>query len=137
MKGIAIHHLITIFFFAAMALLSACSNTISNTSVNKDSFTTDKAFSYDEKYYAIQGVEETESGRNIKVTVYSTDTNKAVAEFTPARASDFWGICWESDTYNIWIQSGDVGVLCYACQDEEWIFDGSAERPSYIISKYD
>lgn len=137
MKGIAVHRLLAFFFFAAMALLSACSNTISNTSEKTDSFTTDKTFSYDKKYYALQNVEETESGRSIKVTVYSTDMNKAVAEFTPARASDFWGICWESDTYNIWIQSGDAGVLCYACQGEEWTFEGSAERPSYIISKYD
>lgn len=57
--------------------------------------------------------------------------------FQPARASDFWGICWEHDTYNIWIQSGDIGVLCYSYEDGKWELDTSAARPDYVVSKYD
>lgn len=63
--------------------------------------------------------------------------DEAVFSFTPARASDFWGICWETDTYNIWIQSGDIGVICYAYADGNWEVDPTAIRPDSIVSKYD
>ena len=77
--------------------------------------------------------------RNIpeKVCIYETGTEEKVFEFYTERARDFWGICWESDTYNIWIQSGDTGVYCYRYEDERWIRDDSAERPEDIHSKYD
>ena len=122
---------------AMIGLLSACSDVVSETDENWGSFTADKAYSYDEKYYATQSVDEDQEIRMIKVTVYLTDDDEVVAEFEPARASDFWGVCWEKDTYNIWVQSGDIGTLCYAYHDGAWTLDGSVERPAYIISKYD
>ena len=45
--------------------------------------------------------------------------------------------CWENDSYNIWVQSGDLGVLCYRMSDEVWTLDYDAVRPDYIISRYD
>ena len=71
------------------------------------------------------------------ITVYRSETNAEVFSFAPARASDFWGVCWESKSYNIWIQSGDVGILCYQFDDETWTLNENAERPADIISKYD
>lgn len=100
------------------------------------SFTAEKTFSYDKQYYAVQEIFEENDIRFIDVRIYSAD-NTLIDSFKPARASDFWGICWEKDSYNIWIQSADVGVLCYSYDDNEWIVNTSAVRPDYIISKYD
>lgn len=66
-----------------------------------------------------------------------TETDQLVSSFYPARARDFWGICWENDSYNIWTQSGDIGVYCYKYEEMQWKRDESAQRPDYIISKYD
>lgn len=102
------------------------------------SFTADLTYSYDEKYYAVQEVDDTLGGgiSYIKVCIYETETDTLVSYFYPARAQDFYGICWENDTYNIWTQSADVGIYCYK-YEEQWIRDESAIRPGYIISKYD
>lgn len=128
--------------FLLLLLLTGCRNIPEKEEVQTDSwgsFTAEKTCSYDEKYYAIQEVEKSvDSGVNhIKVCIYETGTEEKVFEFYTERARDFWGICWESDTYNIWIQSGDTGVYCYRYEDERWIRDDSAERPEDIHSKYD
>lgn len=104
------------------------------------SFTSDKTYSYDEKYYATQNAEYIDGTgpvRLINVSIYETETDTPVFNFYPARAMDFWGICWENDTYNIWTQSADIGIYCYKFENEQWKRDESAIRPEYIISKYD
>lgn len=101
------------------------------------SFTAERTDSYDGKYYAVQETEENMGIDYVKVSIYETENDEFVFSFTPARASDFWGICWESDTYNIWIQSADIGVLCYKYDNMQWNLDESAERPEDIISKWD
>lgn len=125
------------FTCVVISILAACSGAGDRGGENWGSFTADKAYSYDGKYYATQSVVESEETQMVKVTVCLTDTDEVISEFEPARARDFWGICWEEDTYNIWIQSGDTGTLCYAHHDGVWTLDESAERPSYVISKYD
>lgn len=134
--------IVTIFLL--LFLLIGCRDILEKDEVQVDSwgsFTAEKTYSYDEKYYAIQEVEKiADSGSgvdHIKVCIYKTETGEKVFEFYTARARDFWGICWESDSYNIWIQSGDVGVYCYRYEDEQWIWDDSVERPEDIHSKYD
>ena len=67
---------------------------------NMGSFTFDRISSYDEKYYAIS--DKIEKG-NIAVSIYETENDVFVFSFEPVRASDFWGICWESSSYNIWV----------------------------------
>ena len=103
------------------------------------SFTPYKTYSYDEKYYALQKVEKNfiDGFNFIKVCIYEAKTDTLVFYFYPARSMDFWGICWENDTYNIWIQSADIGIYCYKYDNMEWEKDTSAIRPDYIISKYD
>lgn len=126
-----------ILFLCILFLLSRCSNeTISE---SWGSFTSNLTYSYDEKYYAVQEVDGTfeEGIRYIKVCIYETETDTLISYFYPARARDFWGICWENDTYNIWTQSADVGIYCYKYEDMQWERDESAIRPKYIISKYD
>lgn len=97
------------------------------------SFTPYKTYSYDNRYYAVQSVDD----GAIKVSIYDAETDEFIADFMPARSRDFWGICWESDTYNIWTQSADIGVYCYVYQDGQWVRDENAERPEDIVSKYD
>ena len=96
------------------------------------SFTIEKTSSYDGKYYAYM----TQHDQMIVVNIYSEDDNE-VFTFEPCRKSDFWGICWENDNYNLWVQSGDIGIICYTESDEVWSVDDSAVRPDYIISKYE
>lgn len=113
-----------------LVLLTGCSR-----SVQEDwgSFTQNETYSYDNAFYAVQSVEKDE----VIVDVYKTETDEKIYSFSPARARDFWGICWESDTYNIWIQSADIGVLCYEFKNNEWVLNENAERPTDIISKHD
>lgn len=123
--------IIVIILIVALSafVFSACSSNESNLG----SFSTEKTESYDHKYYA----EQTVADAKAVVTVYNSETAAEVFSFSAARSSDFWGICWESNSYNIWIQSGDVGVLCYEFDNEVWTINESAKRPSDIISKYD
>lgn len=121
--------------------ISGCGSQGTNTASDADSygsFTIEKTYSFDEKYYAVcESVENAGDVRYIEVSVYAADSGELVDAFLVARTRDFWGICWESNTYNIWIQSGDIGVICYKYDDEQWVRDDSAERPDDIISKYD
>ena len=125
------------FLFLILFLLlifCGCNNQSSN--AKWGSFTAEKTFSYDKQYYAVQEISEKDDMRLIDVKIYSAD-NTLIGSFQPARANDFWGICWEKDSYNIWVQSGDVGVICYSYDNEEWTVNTTAVRPDYIISKYD
>lgn len=129
---------VCILFSAFLLLIFLINLQKPNAPVYMGSFTLDKAYSYDEKYYAIQESEDTDASfKYIKVSIYESETNSLIFSFYPARALDFWGICWENDTYNIWTQSADIGIYCYKYEDEQWEIDYSAQRPEYIISKYD
>ena len=124
------------FSITLLLILSGCGNPAMQTE-DWGSFSPDKTQSYDNKYYAVQNIEETDNGKYIAVNIYTTQNDEFVFSFTPARAMDFWGICWENDTYNIWIQSADIGTLCYKYKEKEWIIDDEVIKPDYIISKYD
>ncbi|MDD6658312.1 MAG: hypothetical protein PUE95_13640 [Lachnospiraceae bacterium] len=130
-----------------MLFISGCGNQTDGNAASVEttqteewgSFTKDKTYSYDEKYYAIQDVkEDSESGiEYVYVTVYDGEKDEEISSFAAERASDFWGICWESDTYNIWIQSSDTGLACYQYENGKWTRNDAAEKPADIISKYD
>lgn len=72
------------------------------------SFTAEKTYSYDKVFYAVQSLDKKDDISYIVVDVYKTGNDEKMYSFSPARANDFWGICWEERTYNIWIQSADV-----------------------------
>lgn len=102
------------------------------------SFTPEDAYSYDGRLLAHQKVVKMYDMRYITVEITDSETGELVGSFSPARAWDFWGICWEKDSYNIWIQSSDIGIYCYRYENGEWVCDWSnTERPDYIISRYD
>ena len=123
--------LVLVFIF----LMAACGNN-ENQESQWGSFTAEKTYSYDEKFYAVQTIDKKDDASYIVVDIYMTENNEKMYSFSPARGSDFWGICWEEETYNIWIQSADIGVLCYEYQDYRWVLNENAVRPKEIISKY-
>ena len=136
------NHKRILFLFLGMILflLLGCVGKIKTDPELWGSFTPNKTYSYDKKYYAVQKVGKDiyrDGFKYIKVSIYETKTNTLVEYFYQARAWDFWGICQENDTYNIWIQSADIGIYCYKYEDDQWKEDASAERPEYIVSKYD
>ena len=96
------------------------------------SFVCETAYSFDNKYHA----EIVESDLMIGIKIVD-DNNSQIFYFEPVRRRDFWGICWEEKNYNLWIQSGDVGVICYKYHDDKWSLDSEAVRPDSIHSKYD
>ena len=122
--------LLSIIMAFAMCSCAVVSQTAPGTEYG--SFTIEKTSSYDGKYYAYM----TQHDEMIVVNIYSED-DAEVFTFEPCRKWDFWGICWENDSYNLWVQSGDLGILCYTMSDEVWSLDLDAVRPDYIISKYD
>ena len=135
-EGVAVmRKLLSILLCLIMVFaLSSCSVFSFETAPGTEygSFTIVKTSSYDGKYYAYM----TQHDQMIVVNIYSEDDTE-VFTFEPCRKSDFWGICWENDNYNLWVQSGDLGLICYTMSDEVWSIDDSAVRPDYIISKWD
>ena len=119
--------IVAVFIMCSCTLVSA-----SAPGTEYGSFTIEKTSSYDGKYYAYM----TQHDQMIVVNIYSENDNE-VFTFEPCRKSDFWGICWENDSYNLWVQSGDIGIICYTESDEVWSIDDSAVRPDDIISKYE
>ena len=99
---------------------------------NYGSFTIDYVSSYDNKYTA----KIDDAGDSIMILITSANINDTTS-FTPCRKDDFYGICWENDNYNMWIQSGDIGVVCYSMENGKWKLNSAAVRPEYIVSKYD
>lgn len=96
------------------------------------SFTIERAYSYDRAYFT----QMIDSGANVMIIINDKHHN-VVCSFTPCRKSDFWGVCWENDNYNLWIQSGDIGTVCYSMEGGKWVLNEDAVRPDYIVSKYD
>lgn len=94
--------------------------------------------SFDGKYVAKQEVEKFMDIKYVHVYIYEKETGGLAGDFWAARAWDFWGICWEQDSYNIWTQSADIGTYCFRYQDGEWKKDSiNTERPEYIVSRWE
>ena len=106
------------------------------------SFTPDDVESFDGKFVAKQVVErlsysDTQSINYVRVNVFDNESGELADSFYVERARDFWGICWEKDSYNIWTQSADVGIYCYRYENGTWSRDEKMERPEYIVSRWE
>ncbi len=103
------------------------------------SYTEEKTWSYDRKYYAVQTVVQSGSQpvRMARTTVYLAETDEPADWFDMERAYDFIGICWERDSYNIWCQSNDVGIFCFEYTGSGWQRNEDLTPPDYIISPHD
>ena len=96
------------------------------------SFTVDKTFSFDNQYYAKCMPLSTDM---MEIEIFDRDED-LICAFQPCRTWDFWGICWEKDTYNIWVQSSDIGCVCYKKIGNEWVEDKTAVKPDYITGRH-
>ncbi len=131
------NHIIFIFVMVAACVtgIAITRKNFVKEAKNMESFTFDRTSSYDEKYYAVST--QKQGNDNIVVSIYETKDDVPVFSFETVRTFDFWGICWENSSYNIWIQSGDIGVICYSYENNKWNLNKNAQRPNNIISKYD
>ncbi len=127
--------IVFVILFVCVIGLTITGKNFDNGAKNMGSFTFDRTSSYDDKYYAVSSKKEGDD--SITVSIYESKNDTPVFSFETVRASDFWGICWESSSYNIWIQSGDIGVVCYFYENNQWKLNENAKRPDDIISKYD
>ena len=91
----------------------------------------------DGKLYAEQSLRQEETGgvNLVDVTVYSADNGLPVGTFTAQRAMDFLGICFGPGSWDIWVQSGDVGVYCMRYDDGKWVEDRTAQKPASIVTR--
>ena len=96
------------------------------------SFHTDD-YSYDWKYEAVVHP----NGDTTLVTISLREDGSTVYEFEPCGRETSHGICWEDDSYNIWVQCDEYGTVCYTMNDCVWEMDEDAVRPDDIISIYD
>ena len=83
--------------------------------------------SYDGKYT----VSLTSEDKECIVTVSTGDDD--VFEFSAGSESEFRGVCWDKDSYDLWLQYQDGVLVCYSMTDEEWKQDNEAEKPDYIV----
>lgn len=95
------------------------------------SFTIEKTYSFDRKYNARSMPLSTEM---MEIQIF--DDSGIIAEFQPCRESNFRGICWEKDNYNIWVQTRGFGYICYSLRGTEWVENKDAVKPDYIIGRY-
>jgi len=95
------------------------------------SFSPDLTTSYDGRFYAVQQKVRPEgmSVDYIHVTVYDAEAEEVADSFLTERAWDFWGICWEQDSYDIWVQSGDIGTYCMKYEEGRWVRSEDHEEP--------
>lgn len=87
----------------------------------------DGSDSYDGKY----SVSLTAENKEVLITVLSgTDE---VFVFSAGNESEFRGICWDKNSYDLWLQYQDGGLICYKMADETWEAANGAEKPEYIV----
>lgn len=99
------------------------------------SFTMDKAFSYNDEYYAEITRFKNDEGVNVTVVdIFQASDDIIKHSIVIDTTSEFWGFCWEKDSYNIWIQTSK-GISCYQKGDFQWELDENAVKPDYIIEK--
>lgn len=101
------------------------------------SFTVTKSYSYDEKYYVTLTKFDNNDGINITVLdIRLTENDMIKDSIVTGESVDFWGYCWEEDSYNIWVQSAETGVSCYVFDGLiSWELDETSEKPDYIVTK--
>lgn len=83
--------------------------------------------SYDGKY----SVSLSSGQEEAIITVMSG--NDEVFVFSAGEYSTFWGICWDKNSYDLWLQYKGGDLVCYHMADETWEVDKRAEKPDYIV----
>ena len=92
------------------------------------SFTRDETYSYDGKYYVAKF-----DPLFHEIGIYSS--NGYVDAIVLPNSGDYYGVCWENDSYNLWIQDKNGDTQCYSMVDEKWSINESAVKPDYIVGR--
>ena len=83
--------------------------------------------SYDGKY----SVSLTTEDKDVSIAVSSGSDEVFV--FSAGSESEFRGICWDKDSYDLWLQYQDGVLVCYSMNDGEWELNSGAQKPDYIV----
>ena len=109
-------------------VLTSCKSNETNISVTEEQlakFTTNMTATYDSEYFAIVGVNVDENDSTAVINIFSADGD-SVYSFDTVSIDYFLGICWEKDTYNLWVLTSDNGPVCYKHENREWSLDETA-----------
>ena len=83
--------------------------------------------SYDGKY----SVSLTSEDKDVSITVSSGADEVFV--FSAGSESEFRGVCWDKESYDLWLQYQDGVLVCYSMNDGEWQLNSGAQKPDYIV----
>ncbi len=83
--------------------------------------------SYDGRYTAVVSSED----KKVMITVMSGSDEIAV--FSPGDESEWRGVCWDKNSYDLWMQYQGGVLVCYSMTDNGWEEDPGAEKPDYIV----
>ena len=112
----------------AIVLSFGTNNTADNEQAKNSVFKTETIYSADGRLRV--DIDATEM--MVRLDIADAESGELLYSFSPVRRWDFWGICFEADTYNLWIKSGDVGILCYEYDGETWNYNPDAVMPDAI-----
>lgn len=99
------------------------------------SFNVEEAMSYDKKFTAKVLI----GSGMVTVQIIDNETDAIVSSFKPCGKGEFYGICWENDSYNLWVQTDTSLVICYSMKESKWDWqiNENARKPDYIKGRYD
>lgn len=83
--------------------------------------------SYDGKY----SVSLTTEDKDVSIAVSSGSDEVFV--FSAGSESEFRGVCWDKDSYDLWLQYQDGVLVCYSMNDGECELNSGAQKPDYIV----
>ena len=71
----------------------------------------------------------------VMVDIRESVDGPSLCTLETVRSLDFKGIAWDYKTKNLWVKSGDVGLVCYAPDGKgHWLENGEIIPPDYFYS---
>ena len=99
------------------------------------SFNVEEAKSYDNRFTAKCLI----GSGMVTVQIIDNEKDSIVSSFKPCGKGDFYGVCWENDSYNIWVQAEGARFICYSMKDSRWDWEikEKARKPDYIKGRHE
>ena len=99
------------------------------------SFNVEEAKSYDGKFTAKCLI----GSGIVTVQIIDNETDSIVSSFKPCGKGSFYGVCWENDKYNLWVQTDTSYLICYSMKESRWDWEinKNARKPDYIKGRYE
>lgn len=127
MKKILILTMIVLLMITGCNSKNTASDEVQITKEQAEMFTTDMTASFDSKYFAIMGA-SVEDDKTLAVVNIFSEMGDSVYSFTAGNIDNFFGVCWEKDTYNLWILTSDNDAVCYKYADNKWVLDNNESK---------